>query len=212
MKMMKNISIVLVFLLVFAAPSAVFAQSQSGGFFANWVEFISKTLRTPIEGYCPGAAGAINPTTPPTGDGSLKCADIPPELRKIFEDAAQQYGIDPALLAAIYGIGEHGNIFTVTASWPTDGPWACSDMGACGPFQFMPDTWDNYGVDGNGDGVADINNLQDAAASAANYLCATGACSGDFSSAINAYNNWDTYLNAVMDGYNKIKACVAGGT
>lgn len=46
--------------------------------------------------------------------------------------------------------------------------------GAQGPLQFMPGTWASYGIDGNGDGVADINNAVDAIFGAANYLAAHG--------------------------------------
>ncbi|NUQ97311.1 MAG: lytic transglycosylase domain-containing protein, partial [Streptomyces sp.] len=45
---------------------------------------------------------------------------------------------------------------------------------AVGPMQFIPSTWETWGVDGNGDGVADPNNVYDAALAAAHYLCADG--------------------------------------
>ncbi len=46
-----------------------------------------------------------------------------------------------------------------------------SSAGAMGPMQFMPATWAAYGVDGDGDGKADILNQTDAVYSAAHYLC-----------------------------------------
>ncbi|WP_298800812.1 lytic murein transglycosylase [Pseudonocardia sp. 73-21] len=45
---------------------------------------------------------------------------------------------------------------------------------ATGPMQFLPSTWRSVGADGNGDGVADPNNVDDAALGAARYLCAGG--------------------------------------
>lgn len=45
---------------------------------------------------------------------------------------------------------------------------------AVGPMQFLPATWERYGVDGNGDGARDPHQLDDAARSAAAYLCADG--------------------------------------
>ena len=45
---------------------------------------------------------------------------------------------------------------------------------ALGPMQFIPQTWASYGVDANGDGKADIFNINDAALGAARYLCAAG--------------------------------------
>lgn len=45
---------------------------------------------------------------------------------------------------------------------------------AVGPMQFIPSTWAVWGSDGNGDGAADPQNIDDAAYSAARYLCSTG--------------------------------------
>lgn len=45
---------------------------------------------------------------------------------------------------------------------------------AVGPMQFIPATWRAFGRDGNGDGIADPQNVTDAALSAAAYLCASG--------------------------------------
>jgi membrane-bound lytic murein transglycosylase B len=45
---------------------------------------------------------------------------------------------------------------------------------AVGPMQFLPGTWELFGADGNGDGVRDPHQLDDAALAAARYLCADG--------------------------------------
>lgn len=42
-------------------------------------------------------------------------------------------------------------------------------------MQFMPGTWRAYGVDGNGDGAADINNAVDAIHGAANFIAKHGS-------------------------------------
>ena len=42
---------------------------------------------------------------------------------------------------------------------------------AIGPMQLIPQTWNNWRIDGNGDGVQDPQNLDDAAFATANYLC-----------------------------------------
>lgn len=42
---------------------------------------------------------------------------------------------------------------------------------AMGPLQFIPTTWAELGRDGNGDGLADPDNLYDAALTAAAHLC-----------------------------------------
>ncbi len=43
---------------------------------------------------------------------------------------------------------------------------------AVGPMQFLPSTWARYGRDGNGDGVSDPHQIDDAARATAAYLCA----------------------------------------
>lgn len=78
---------------------------------------------------------------------------------------------------------------------------------AVGPLQFIPQTWQSYGRDGNGDGVADPQNIDDAALSAAGYLCAAAAESGSaglrsaagWSHAILAYNQSSAYLKDIFD-------------
>lgn len=45
---------------------------------------------------------------------------------------------------------------------------------AVGPMQFLPSTWKVVGRDGSGDGVADPQNLYDAALGAGVYLCRSG--------------------------------------
>lgn len=75
-----------------------------------------------------------------------------------------------------------------------------SSAGALGPMQFMPATWKHYGVDGDGDGKADIWSPYDAVPAAAGYLCANGAGKGGekLRKAIWFYNHsWD-YVNKVM--------------
>ena len=79
-----------------------------------------------------------------------------------------------------------------------------SVKGAVGPMQFLPSTFAAYGVDGNGDGYADINNPADAIYSAARYLCLWGASRGGQSlyDAIWAYNHADWYVRLVIQYAN----------
>ncbi|GAA1546206.1 hypothetical protein GCM10009678_31110 [Actinomadura kijaniata] len=75
-----------------------------------------------------------------------------------------------------------------------------SSAGALGPMQFMPATWKAYGVDGDGDGRADIMNPYDAVPSAARYLCANGAGRGgrQLYRAVWHYNHADWYVQKVL--------------
>lgn len=71
---------------------------------------------------------------------------------------------------------------------------------AVGPFQFIPSTWAAYGVDASGDGVADPNQIDDAALTAALYLCTAGqdlSTDAGWTAAVRAYNNNDDYVAAV---------------
>jgi membrane-bound lytic murein transglycosylase B/MFS family permease len=86
--------------------------------------------------------------------------------------------------------------------WDGDPAW---DR-AVGPMQFLPATWRSLGHDGNGDGVANPNNLFDAAVSAAGYLClnSPGPLTDDTNlrNAIYAYNHSWEYVAAVITWAN----------
>lgn len=71
---------------------------------------------------------------------------------------------------------------------------------AVGPMQFIPQTWAQWGRDGDRDGDVDPQNLYDATASAAAYLChgrqldsETGLRAGYFS-----YNHSEFYVETVL--------------
>lgn len=72
---------------------------------------------------------------------------------------------------------------------------------AVGAMQFIPSTWTGYASDGNGDGIADPNNIYDESLATARYLCSGGL---DLSSdamqrlAVRRYNNSQSYVDTVM--------------
>jgi hypothetical protein len=73
---------------------------------------------------------------------------------------------------------------------------------AVGPMQFIPSTWKSVGVDGNGDGRRDPNNLFDAAYGAARYLCDGDADLRNADAraqAVRRYNNADEYVRVVLN-------------
>jgi membrane-bound lytic murein transglycosylase B len=80
---------------------------------------------------------------------------------------------------------------------------------AVGPMQFIPSTWQLAGRDGNGDGNADPLNIDDAALSAASYLCAGGhdlTTARGWTDAVSSYNQSDSYVGKVRDQANAYAA------
>ncbi|MEW2275521.1 hypothetical protein GTY41_10105 [Streptomyces sp. SID685] len=72
---------------------------------------------------------------------------------------------------------------------------------AVGPMQFIPSTWAVWGADGNGDGVADPQNMFDAALTTGRYLCAGARDLSDpeqLRAAILSYNKSDAYADTVL--------------
>ena len=110
----------------------------------------------------------------------------PDQLHVLWQLAGSRYGVPWRVLAAINKI-ESNNGHSM-------GP---SSAGAVGWMQFMPSTWNQWGVDANGDGHADPANPADAIFSAARYLAASGGGS-DLRRAIFAYNHADWYVNDVL--------------
>ena len=89
---------------------------------------------------------------------------IPPFLLPIYQAAGIEYGVRWEVLAAINEIEtDYGRNLNV------------SSAGALGWMQFMPATWETYGVDANQDGLKDPYNPVDAIFAAARYLRAAGA-------------------------------------
>lgn len=71
---------------------------------------------------------------------------------------------------------------------------------AVGAMQFLPTTWARWSLRANGDGAApDPQNIDDAALSAARYLCASG---GDLSSAVGWWQAVLTYNESTEYGRN----------
>ncbi|HWI08540.1 MAG TPA: lytic murein transglycosylase, partial [Solirubrobacteraceae bacterium] len=111
---------------------------------------------------------------------------IPPFLLAIYQAAGIQYGIPWEVLAAINEIEtDYGRNLNV------------SSAGALGWMQFMPSSWQAYGVDANEDGRKDPYNPVDAIFAAARYLKAAGA-DADLRRAIFAYNHADWYVEDVL--------------
>jgi hypothetical protein len=143
-----------------------------------------------------GAPSVSLPGAPPSGVPNffIDSFQIPPFLLPIYQAAGIQYQVPWQVLAAINEIEtDYGRNLSV------------SSAGAVGWMQFMPATWKEWGIDANGDGVADPYNPVDAIFSAARYLQAAGA-STNLSKAIFAYNHASWYVQSVL-----LRAKLIGG-
>lgn len=86
--------------------------------------------------------------------------------------------------------------------WDGDTTW---DR-AVGPMQFLSGTWLTYGVDGDGHSTADPQDVEDAAASIAAYLCygiRDLAVPAQQASALLAYNHSYAYPRLVQTYENR---------
>jgi soluble lytic murein transglycosylase-like protein len=133
-----------------------------------------------------GGTVAVPPPILPNACGPIA---VPVTLIPIYQRASVEYGLGPAgpsILAAINEIE--------TGFGQNLGP---SSAGAMGWMQFMPSTWDAYGVDADGDGRKDPDDPDDAIFAAARYLSAAGMPE-DPEGAVFAYNHADWYVADVM--------------
>jgi murein DD-endopeptidase MepM/ murein hydrolase activator NlpD len=131
----------------------------------------------------PGQISAPTPiSTPPTVAQSLSFQ----QLVALWQGAGSAYGIPWEVLASINKVESNFG--------RNMGP---SSAGAVGWMQFMPSTWERWGLDANGDGVADPWNPEDAIYAAARYLSAAGGTQ-DISRGVFAYNHAQWYVDEVL--------------
>jgi cell wall-associated NlpC family hydrolase len=145
-----------------------------------------------LERNAKGEVIAPSPTSqviPSLPTSSCASSGVPPVLIPIYQRAAAKYGLGPQGPAVLAAINE------VETGFGTNmGP---SSAGALGWMQFMPASWQEYGLDANGDGVADPYNPEDAIFAAAGYLAIAGM-PADTYGAIFAYNHADWYVSEVL--------------
>ncbi|MDQ3953333.1 MAG: lytic transglycosylase domain-containing protein [Actinomycetota bacterium] len=130
------------------------------------------------------AAGAqlrslVTPLKPPV---RLRTGPAEPAGRLLshYRRAERRFGVEWEVLAAVnYVETKFGKVRS------------SSSAGAQGPMQFLPSTWEAYGLGG------DVHDPRDAIMGAANYLRASGA-PRDYRGALYAYNRADAYVDAVL--------------
>jgi hypothetical protein len=208
---MKNIATKFLFVLacfVVLSPQ-VFAisddQKKVLGSGAHYFNVVSCSADTSTATASSGA-GCCSASGDNFGPGTLP-SSVPEPYNKIISAAANKADIPAALLAGIFYEENGGNFPDPPPPYGHGSAWPVSSANAQGPFQFEPGTWQQYGLDGNGDGKKDINDLTDAAFGAANYLAASGAKGksdvASLTKAIFAYNHAQFYVNAVLGYFNK---------
>lgn len=151
---------------------------------------------------------------------------IPEEFIPIYMEAEKEFNVPWTLLAA------HHRIETRFSKMNP----LLSPAGAEGHMQFMPCTfvgwgypgctglgkgeipeadktnpevikqYGGYGIDANGDGIADPFDIKDAIFSTANYLSASGAADGEIEKAVFEYNRSEQYVEDILWYYNKFEA------
>lgn len=110
-------------------------------------------------------------------------------------------GADGTVTPPIYGVALNGDgvaLIPDSDGGAIDGD-PTSDR-AVGPMQLIPQTWRNWHTDGNGDGVEDPQNIDDAVMATTNYLCRASTAldtEKGWRAAIAAYNSADSYLASV---------------
>lgn len=134
-----------------------------------------------------------------TAAGDVPCYDvsvsgIPDNYLATYKDAGAGYDLDWTILAGVGRVETNHGRFEPGCDE--------SGAGARGPMQFMPSTWDAYGVDGNGDGVANICDYRDAIPAAANYLVTLGARQDPHQALCD-------YYGACQDNYADAVLCIA---
>jgi murein DD-endopeptidase MepM/ murein hydrolase activator NlpD len=172
--------------LVLLAGSASAAEPPVLGFTISSSTRTTAPLSLP-SAEVPNAPGGISiPVSFTTQPANPQRLDLT-ALHELWQRAGAAYGIPWNVLAAINKIESNfgGNM----------GP---SSAGAVGWMQFMPSTWLRWGLDADGDGIADPWNATDAVYAAARYLAAAGGQT-DIARGVFAYNHADWYVREVLD-------------
>jgi membrane-bound lytic murein transglycosylase B len=192
-----------------AVPTAVAVAAPPGkDSVASWARRLSKKIQVPARALEAYAQAEIL-----TGQSTPDCKITWTTLAGVGRVESQhgrhdgtQIGADGMLTPPIVGIALDGSP-GVRAVPDTDGGRLDGDAQwdrAVGAMQFLPTTWARWGMRASGDGAPpDPQNMDDAALTAARYLCHRGgdlATAEGWWKAVFAYNTSTTYGQEVFSG------------
>ncbi|WP_051498993.1 lytic transglycosylase domain-containing protein [Nocardia sp. BMG51109] len=187
-------------------PIELDAPGRSAEQLREWADEQSDGLGIPsvalqAYGY---AAAVMARSQPECGVGWTTVAGIARVESKHGSHGSSRLGDDGAVSPPIRGVPLDGSpgVARIVDEAASAGVGEPVYVRAMGPFQFLPETWQRWGVDANGDGVADPDNIDDAALSAARYLCVSGGVlttAEGWQRALLTYNQSTAYLNRVRD-------------
>ncbi|WP_223690443.1 lytic murein transglycosylase [Leifsonia poae] len=169
---------------------------------AEWSSAVSARTGIPVRAVraYAGAARAAAATTPACHLGWTTIAALGEIESHHGAFGGSRLGADGVVRPGILGPRLNGDGYDAVTD--TDGGVLDGDVRhdrAVGPLQFLPSSWATWGADGNGDRVADPQQLDDAALAAAGYLCHSGDLSmaERWRAAIYSYNHLDSYVERV---------------
>jgi hypothetical protein len=147
--------------------------------------------------------GLFAASAPPAPDASsLSCAPsgshggVPADYYPWLTEAAARYELGPrgaSIVAAIHYVESDWD----RSPLPGVAPGTHNYMGAEGPGQFLESSWEEYGVDADGDGRKDAYSVPDSVFATARLLRADGA-PRDWPGAIYDYNHAWWYVHEVL--------------
>jgi len=133
---------------------------------------------------------------------------------RLLPDGRTQYQIIGATLdgTTIDNFGQSVSVVTDTDGGVYDGD-PVHDR-AVGPMQFIPETWQQWSVDADGDGRRDPNDMDDASVATARYLCANGPIksAAAWDAAIYTYNQSKSYVDSIRSAYHHLDDTVSKAT
>lgn len=178
------------------------AKATSVGVKAAGVGLFAVICLVVSAGFAGGAASG-------SSGGAAECqvapgsTEIPADYFPWLTEAAAKYHLGPrgaSIIAAIHWRETEWDQSTL----PGVAPGTQNSAGAEGPGQFLVSSWEEYGVDANGDGVKDVYSVPDSVFGTANLLHADGAPQ-DWRDAIYGYNHAWWYVDEVVEKAAELK-------